>query len=352
MASAPGAGDLMPLSGRLHADVPGFVADNLRYPGDGSIVSVDRLSVEPGGRLVIFGPNGAGKTTLLRMLAGILPGRPPMDASYLPQHSHMFRGSAGWNLGLGLDAEQTVWARTLADRFGLNPDVYLDPARALSGGERQRLSLARTLARPEPWVLLDEPLAALDVADRMSVAGALVDSLGGKGAIIVTHDREEAAVLGERLAVMVGGTILQEGPVAEVFSLPVDDRVARAVGVANVLDGVADGREGPLCSIQVGPLHVWGVGDLEAGASARVLFGAEAVTLFTGHDAASGSARNRWPGTVAALRETGRLIEVIVDAGSPIAALITPGSREALDLAPGAPVTLTVKATAVRVIPR
>ncbi|MDH3259528.1 MAG: ATP-binding cassette domain-containing protein [Acidimicrobiia bacterium] len=329
-----------------------LVVEGLRFPADGSIVSVERLSVEAGGRLIIFGPNGAGKTTLLRLLAGVLPGGPLLGAAYQPQHSHLFRGSAGWNLGLGLNSEQAARARTLADRFGLDPALYQEPASALSGGERQRLSLARTLARPEPWVLLDEPLAALDVADRVVVAAALVDSLSGKGAIIVTHDREEAAVLGERVAVMVGGTIAQEGPVAEVFSLPVDDRVAKAVGVANVLDGVAGSREGPLCSIRVGALHVWGLGDLEEGAGARVLFGAEAVTLFPGHDASAGSARNRWPGTVAVLRETGRLIEVIVDAGSPIAALITPGSREALQLAPGAPVTLTVKATAVRVIPR
>lgn len=329
-----------------------LVVENLRYPADGSIISVERLSVEAGGRLVVFGPNGAGKTTMLRVLAGVLPGGPPMAAAYQPQHSHLFRGSAGWNLGLGLDPEQTAWARTLADRFGLDPDVYLDPARSLSGGERQRLSLARTLARPEPWVLLDEPLAALDVADRMSVASALVGSLNGKGAIIVTHDREEAAVLGERVAVMVDGAVIQEGPVAEVFSLPADDRVAKAVGVANVLDGLAGASEGPLSSVMVGPLHVWGMGDLAEGSSARVLFGAEAVTLFPGHDATAGSARNRWPGRVSALRETGRLIEVIVDAGSPIAALITPGSREALHLAPGVPVTLTVKATAVRVVPR
>lgn len=329
-----------------------LVAEDLRYPADGSIISVERLSVEAGGRLVIFGPNGAGKTTLLRVLAGILPGGPSIKAAYQPQHSHVFRGSAGWNLGLGLDPEQTVWARTLADRFGLDPDVYLDPARALSGGERQRLSLARTLARPEPWVLLDEPLAALDVADRMAVAAALVHSLNGKGAIVVTHDREEAAVLGERVAVMVGGSIVQEGPVAEVFSLPVDDRVARAVGVANVLDGIAGVSEESLSSVMVGSLHVWGIGDLAEGSAARVLFGAEAVTLFAGHDATAGSARNRWPGRVAALREAGRLIEVIVDAGSPIAALITPGSREALHLAPGTVVTLTVKAAAVRVIPR
>ena len=329
-----------------------LLVENLRYPADGSIVSVERLSVEAGGRLVIFGPNGAGKTTLLRVLAGILPGGPSIKAAYQPQHSHVFRGSAGWNLGLGLDPEQTVWARTLADRFGLDPDVYLDPARALSGGERQRLSLARTLARPEPWVLLDEPLAALDVADRLDVAAALVGSLNGKGAIVVTHDREEAAVLGERVAVMVDGTIVQEGPVAEVFSLPVDDRVARAVGVANVLDGIAGVSEDSLSSVMVGSLHVWGVGDLAEGSAARVLFGAEAVTLFAGHDATAGSARNRWQGRVAAIREAGRLTEVIVDAGSPIAALITPGSREALHLAPGAAVTLTVKAAAVRVIPR
>ncbi len=329
-----------------------LVVQNLRYPADGSIISVERLSVEAGGRLVIFGPNGAGKTTLLRVLAGILPGGPSIKTAYQPQHSHVFRGSAGWNLGLGLDHEQTVWARTLADRFGLDPDVYLEPARALSGGERQRLSLARTLARPEPWVLLDEPLAALDVADRLDVAAALVGSLNGKGAIVVTHDREEAAVLGERMAVMVDGTIVQEGPVAEVFSLPVDDRVARAVGVANVLDGIAGVSEDSLSSVMVGSLHVWGIGDLAEGSAARVLFGAEAVTLFAGHDATAGSARNRWPGRVEALREAGRLTEVIVDAGSPIAALITPGSREALQLAPGAAVTLTVKAAAVRVIPR
>ncbi len=332
--------------------MPPLVAENLRYPEDGSIISVARLTVEPGGRLVIFGPNGAGKTTLLRVLAGVLPGGPSIEAAYQPQHSHVFRGSAGWNLGLGLDAEQTAWARTLADRFGLDPEVYLDPARALSGGERQRLSLARTLARPEPWVLLDEPLAALDVADRMAVAAALVGSLNGKGAIVVTHDREEAAVLGERLAVMVEGTIVQEGPVGEVFSLPVDDRVAKAVGVANVLDGVAGESEGPLSSVQVGAVNVWGVGELGQGSPARVLFGAEAVTLFAGHDATAGSARNRWSGRVADIRETGRLIEVIVDAGVPIAALITPGSREALHLAPGVLVTLTVKAAAVRVIPR
>jgi molybdate transport system ATP-binding protein len=329
-----------------------LTAEDLVYPADGSIISVSRLTVEPGERLVIFGPNGAGKSTLLRVLAGILPGGPGLRVAYQPQHSHVFRGSAGWNLSLGLDTEQTVWARALADRFGLDPEVYLGSGRGLSGGERQRLSLARTLARPEPYVLLDEPLAALDAADRMDVAAALVGSLAGKGAVIVTHDREEAAVLGERVAVMIDGTIVQVGPVPEVFSLPVDDRVARVVGIANVLDGVAGPAEGPLGSVQVGPVHVWGIGDVAEGEPARVLFGAEAVTLFPGHDAAAGSARNRWPGRIADLREMGRLVEVIVEAGASIAALITPGSREALHLAPGSPVTLTVKATAVRVIPR
>lgn len=342
----------MPLEGTRFVSPGPLVAENLVYPDDGSIISVDRLSVEPGERLVVFGPNGAGKSTLLRVLAGILPGGPGHPVAYQPQHSHVFRGSAGWNLRLGLDVEQTVWARTLADRFGLDPGVYHESGRALSGGERQRLSLARTLARPEPFVLLDEPLAALDAADRMDVAAALVGSLQGKGAVVVTHDREEAAVLGERVAVMIDGTIVQDGPVPEVFSLPVDDRVARAVGIANVLDGVAGPAEGPLCAVRVGPVEVWGMGRIPQGEAARVLFGAEAVTLFPGRDADAGSARNRWSGHVTGIRETGRLVEVFVDAGVQVAALITPGSREALRLADGVPVTLTVKATAARAIPQ
>jgi molybdopterin-binding protein len=330
--------------------VSGTAVVSARYPVDGSVVDVRDLQLTEGERVVIYGPNGAGKSTLLRLLAGALPGGFRLDAAYLPQHPYLFRGSAGWNLGLGLTAEQSVWAGQLARRFGVAKQLS-EPAAVLSGGERQRLVLARTLAMRRPWLLLDEPLSALDVADRLAVAAQLAELLEGRSAVIVTHDREEAVVLGQRMAVMVGGRILQEGPVAEVFSLPAGEEVARAVGVANVLEGIAGIPTGPLVTVEMGGVRVSGIGTVPRGARARAFFGAEAVTLFAGRDAASGSAVNHWPGTVTRVREAGRLVHLTVDVGVPVVALLTPGSLEGLGFEPGSEITAAVKATAVRITP-
>ncbi len=328
----------------------GLVLRDLRHPADGSRLDVAELRLEAGERLVVFGPNGAGKSTLLRLLAGVLPGGAAIDAAYLPQQPYLFRGSAGWNLELGLDASQGAEARRLAERLGV-AGVLAQPARVLSGGERQRVALARILARPEPWLLLDEPLAALDAQDRMHVARLLVEALGARGAVMVTHDREEAAALGAAVAVLVDGHILQQGPVETVFALPADEAVARAVGVANVIAGRITITEGPLAAVDAGPIPVWGLGEGELGSRARALFGAEAVTVYPGDQMAAGSARNRWTGRVAELRESGRLIEVLVDVGVRVVALVTPGAQEALSLSEGDSVAVAVKATAVKVIP-
>ncbi len=319
---------------------------DLRYR---NVVDVPELQLDATGRTVIFGPNGAGKTTLLRILAGRLPG-PALDSSYLPQRPYLFRGSAGRNLGLGLTSEQAARARTLIERFGLSPRVLRRRARTLSGGERQRLVLARTIAHDAPWVLLDEPLAALDVQDRMDVARELVAALTGRGAVIVTHDRDVAAALGDKVAVMVDGAVRQAGPVAEVFALPASEQIASVIGTANVIHGQRSGSIHPLVALDVGGVEIWGIGSLEAGSQGRALFGAEAVTVYLGA-AATGSAQNHWSGTVAQIRSLDRLLEVVVDVGVRVVALITPGAQAALDLHPGREVTVAVKATAVRVVP-
>ena len=323
---------------------------DLSFPDDGSAISVEGLSLQTGERLVVFGPNGAGKSTMLRLLAGTLTGGPAVEATYLPQNPYFFRGSAGFNMGLGLSAEQASRARSIAERL-LVGDLLGYEASSLSGGEAQRVALARTLARPEPFVLLDEPLSAQDEQDRMRVAAAVIEEVGARTAVIVTHDREVAAVLADRMAVLIGGRLIQEGEVGEVFSLPATDEVAAAVGIGNVVDGVIGAADGSLVALEVGGITVWGLGEQGAGAKARAVFGAEAVTLFRGRDGSAGSARNRWVGTVTDVRELGRLVEVIIDAGVPIAALVTPGSQEVLQLHPGAGVTATVKAAAVRVNP-
>ena len=324
---------------------------DLRFPADGSVVAIDGLELRRGERLVVFGPNGAGKSTLLRLLSGTLPGGPVLESTYLPQSPYLFRGSAGFNMGLGLSAEEASRARQIADQLGVG-DLLIYEASSLSGGESQRVALARTLARSEPWVLLDEPLAGQDERDRMNVAAVIIEAIAGRGAVIITHDHEEAAALGDRMAVVVDGRLLQEGTIAEVFSLPAGDEVAAAVGIGNVIDGEVVGSEGPLISLRSGEMTIWGLGEAPIGHPARAVFGAESVTLFRGREGAAGSARNRWVGTVTELRVLGKLIEVVIDAGGRVVALITPGSQEVLQLDPGANVTLTVKAAAVRVNPK
>ncbi len=324
--------------------------------GDGRPLVVDRLDVAAGERLVLYGPNGSGKSTLLRMLAGSVPPAPAAGwesapAAYLPQRPYLFRGGAGWNLRLGLDAAAARRAEELAARLGM-ADFADRAARALSGGERQRLALARVLARPERLVLLDEPLAPLDARDRIAVARTVVDALGDRAAVVVTHDHDEAAVFGDRVAVMIDGAVRQVGTPAEVFALPADDAVAAVVGVGNALSGVVAAADGGLAALRAGGLEIWGLGEGPVGQPGVALFGAEAVTVYAGAHDDAGSARNAWPGRVAELRPAGRLVEVLVDAGVRVAALVTPGSLEALGLEPGLPVTVAVKATAVRIVAR
>ena len=328
----------------------------LRRPlGADATLYVDRLTLDRGERLVVFGPNGAGKSTLLRTLAGTAAvrggGRVEVaPSSYLPQRPYLFRGTAGWNLTLGLPPEAEARATELAWRFGVGR-LLGRAARSLSGGERQRVALARVLARPESLVLLDEPLAPFDARDRMQAARQIVGAIGSRAAVVVTHDHDEAAVLGDRMAVLLEGRVIQTGSIEEVFTMPADDRVAGVVGLGNVLDGDVTAVDGSLVSTRVGPIEVWGVGEVGSGDHVRVLFGAEAVTLYAGDAPAGGSARNVWSGRIAEVRPAGRLVEVLVDVGPTVAALITPGSLEALEVQPGRGVTLAVKATAVRVVP-
>ncbi len=319
-----------------------------RLGGDRELM-VDHLEVGIGERLVLFGPNGAGKSTLLRLIAGTLPGGPNVPSAYLPQRPVLFRGRAAWNLDLGLDEEQRDRARSLAAEFGV-ADLLERNARTLSGGERQRLALARALARSEPVVLLDEPLAPLDAQDRLAMARHIVAAIGERTAVIVTHDRDEAALLGQRIAVVVDGQILQVGDVNQVLSAPGDSRVAAAAGVGNVVRGEVIQIDGPLAALKAGPLVVWGVGPAPVGAPATALFGAETVTVFGGVAADAGSARNKWVGTVVEVRPVGRLVEMVVECGVRVAALLTPGSIEALQSVVGDEVTLAVKATAVGVV--
>jgi molybdopterin-binding protein len=296
---------------------------------------------------VVFGPNGAGKTTLLRRLVDEIGA-----VAYQPQQPYLFRGLIGTNLGLGLTDEQCGLAGQFARRFGLG-DLLSQPAFVASGGERARLCLARTLAAPGDVVLLDEPLAAVDLAERPSIAASIRHALDGRTAVIVTHELEQVVALGDRLAIMIGGVVVQQGPVAEVMAQPASEAVARAIGVTNVYDGLVVADEGATSTVESQGVRLIGSGEVGVGQAVRVLVPAETVTLLPpGGSPAGGSARNRWEGRVAAMEPVGRLIDVVIDIGVPLRAIVTPGSVDLLGLDVGSLVVAAVKASSVRIVER
>jgi molybdate transport system ATP-binding protein len=223
-------------------------------------IDVD-LDTAPG-TLVIVGPNGSGKTSLLSLLLGVLPaesarievggelvsdtaaGRSlPIEhrrLGYVPQDYALFPHlSVEENVAFGLsnggsllspNARDERVARLLCD-LDLAPLAARRP-RALSGGERQRLALARALAISPRALLLDEPLAALDVTSRGEVRAFLSSYLERLAlpTLVVTHDPEDARRLGHSIAVLEAGRIIQTGAWEELVARPASEFVRRFVG--------------------------------------------------------------------------------------------------------------------------
>lgn len=217
--------------------------------GDNQVLADVSLSVGDGESVAVLGPSGSGKSTLLRAVAGLVAVQSGSitwdgeDISAVPTHLRgfglMFQGYAlfphmdvAGNVGFGLrmagvsDSEVRGRVGTALEWVGLAG--FDDRSIAdLSGGEKQRVALARTLA-PEPrLVMLDEPLGALDRAlrERLMVETRQILTDRGVTALVVTHDREEAAALSDRLALMRKGTIVQSGTLDEILASPADDWV-------------------------------------------------------------------------------------------------------------------------------
>lgn len=204
------------------------------------------LSIE--GFTVLLGLSGAGKTTLLKALAGLLPasgapyeGIPPQarPIGYLPQGYLLFPHLSVWrNVAFATDGRRTARyqrASELLARVGLEGFEQRTP-RALSGGQMQRVALARALARNPELMLLDEPTNALDPATRDQVLDelrGLLDELK-LPALVATHDAHLAAI-GDRVAILSRGEIVQQGTPAEVFDFPATREAAQLVGFQNVL---------------------------------------------------------------------------------------------------------------------
>jgi osmoprotectant transport system ATP-binding protein len=223
-------------------------------------VAVDGLSltIPPGKICILVGPSGSGKTTSLKMVNRLI--EPTSGAILIDGHDVLqedpvaLRRRIGYVIQqVGLFPHQTVaenvatvprllaWPTTRIDArvtellalVGLDPGRYAKryPAQ-LSGGERQRAGVARALAAEPPVMLMDEPFGAVDPIVRDHLQGELlrIQRELGTTILFVTHDIDEAIRLGDRVAIMREGTLVQYAPPGELLARPANDFVAQFVG--------------------------------------------------------------------------------------------------------------------------
>jgi molybdate transport system ATP-binding protein len=328
----------------------------------------------PAGCLALAGPSGAGKTTLLRIVAGLARPREgrvavggevwtdiaagvfvPVElrrCGYLFQDYALFPHLSAWrNVAYALPGVPRRFRRSraesLLERFGVLHVAESRPA-ALSGGERQRVALARTLARSPRALLLDEPLSALDARTRAAAGRELGQALreAGVPALLVTHDFSEAALLGDEVAVIDRGRLVQRGSARRLASAPASAFVADFLG-ASVLEGTARPGAGGLTLVALDGGGGVSSTDVASGRAAASVFPWE-VTLEQPGTADHGSAQNRLSGTVLSVTPVGNRFRVALATPQTLAAEITEAAFERLSLRVDDRVDACWKATATR----
>ena len=349
------------------------------FPARAPISAVLRYQLQQATALVLFGPSGSGKTTVLRAIAGLeWPERgsirfisrtwfdteagirvAPQDRQigYMAQDyalfpTHTVAGNIAYGLSALTAAERNKRVAEMVELFQLR-GLETSMPRELSGGQQQRVALARAVAPRPQLLLLDEPLSALDVPTRMQLRGELRTLLKRLAlpSIIVTHDWAETLSLGDLVAVMGEGQVLQVGPPQEVFCRPSDSTVAQIVGVETVIEGnIIDDADG-LATVRVNGTLLKGLGGHAVGSPVFVCIRAEDVVLEQGGTGLT-SARNHLNGKVSEIVPHGVMVHVRIDCGFPLVAMVTRGAQQELRIELGSLVVAIIKAGAVHLVPR
>lgn len=335
------------------------------------------LSLGPAETIAVLGPNGAGKSTLLSVIAGLLrpdAGRAEVDGRVLfdlPPESG--NGAGTWTAphrrGTALLAQEPLLfphlsalenvafgprsagipkaaARDTARRWLAEVDAEALAARRpgeLSGGQAQRVAVARALAANPDLLLLDEPMAALDIHAAPLLRRLLKRVLAGRRAIIVTHDVLDAYMLADRVIVIEEGRITEEGPTRDVLQRPRSSFAAGLAGLNLVAGTVTAGGIRSAGGQEFAGQHDFPLIPGQAGVAA---FPPSAVSVFLSE--AHGSPRNSFRVTITDLEPHGDQIRV--RAGE-LSADVTPAASADLGLVPGMGVYFVVKAAAVSIYP-
>ncbi len=333
------------------------------------------LELAAGETVALLGPNGAGKSTVLAVTAGllrprsgrvVLDGRPltevhdGRDASrWVPPHDRKVallaqdpllfpHLSALDNVAFGprsrgaARGHARVAARRWLAEVGVEDLAGRRPAQ-LSGGQAQRVAVARALAADPRLLLLDEPMAALDVAVAPALRQTLRRVLDGRSALVVTHDALDALLLADRVVVLDQGRVVEAGPSTSVLSRPRSAFAARIAGL-NMLMGTW--HDGAVLTPAGQRVHGHLSEPAPYGADVVAVFRPNAVSIF--RTPPGGSPRNALEVTVTELEPRADRVRVHAEE---LSADITPQSAAELDLAPGTRVLFSVKATEVDVYP-
>ena len=370
---------------------------------------IEYLFSEENRILAIIGPNGAGKSTLIRLIN--LLEKPDYGSIHLDgvnilgssinqadirkkmavvfQEPLLFNTSVYDNILIGLkirkiklsDARDRFYHLVQKLKIG---DLLYRSTKYLSGGEKQRVSLARALVLDPKLLLLDEPLVNIDQRSRENLRTDLFEVLKDfrKSVIYVTHDRNEAMILADDIAVINNGRIEQFGSKDKIFRKPRNEFVAKFVGVETLIDGIVLGSKNDVCEIGVGEsnvgLKMFVVGKAPEGLRVILTIRPEDVVLYNIDglrkifiepenegkrkglrevmrkndllkDSLTGvsSAMNLFTGEITEIKNIGILKKVEIDCGFNLISFVTQNSVDRLGLKCGKIIAAGIKASSI-----
>jgi len=346
----------------------------------GFSLKVEHLFTEENKILVLIGPNGSGKSTLIKLInllestdSGSIYFNDKLitgsevdkiivrkEMSTVFQEPLLFNTSVYNNILMGLEfrgkkisASKEIFDY-LIDKLKIKNLLKRNP-KSLSGGEQQRVALARALVLEPKLLLLDEPLANIDQLSREELRNDLFDILRatGRSTIYVTHDRNEAMIIADSIAVVNEGRIEQFGLKDEVFRKPASEFIAKFVGVETLIEGIVAECRDNVCRIKIdgSKNDIFAVSaPVDQGTKVTAAIRPEDVILYNIEmNPESSSAMNSFIGEITEIQDLGIFKKVEIDCGFNLVSFVTRNSIDRLGLEPGKKVLSSVKASSVHI---